>query len=196
MGELHTTGTIEYLDDDAKIDKFLDKQYVNCTVQVARYGDKDGNTTIEQHQFGFFVDNIGIVRNEPGKITYELKLVGNTWENYRKSVQYSNYSTGPESILDIMLKILSNTGYPVDAESFKTSGSANSIQFITSGNENVETALNYLYSRMFYGGDSAREKSLKFFVYDEYADKIHLFDMAKQKSFQKSFGVQVSQVSN
>jgi hypothetical protein len=47
MGELHPTGTIEYLDDDAKIDKFLDVQYVNCTVQVARYGDKDGNITIE-----------------------------------------------------------------------------------------------------------------------------------------------------
>jgi hypothetical protein len=111
-------------------------------------------------------------------------------------VQYSNYATGPESILDIMLNILVNTGYPVDTESFKSSGSANSIGFITSGNEKVGTALDYLYSRMFYGGDASRDKSLKFLVYDEYSDKIHLFDMAKQKPFQKSFGVQVSQVSN
>ena len=196
MGELHPTGTIEYLDDDAKIDKFLDSQYVNCTVQVARYGDKDGVDTIEHHQFGFFVDNIGIIGNEPGKITYELKLIGNTWENHGKEVQYSNYATGPEPILSIMRNILVNTGYPVDVESFMSSGNANSICFITTGNENVGTALDYLYSRMFYGGDSARENSLKFLVYDEYADKIHLFDMAKQKPFQKSFGVQVSQVSN
>ena len=80
MGVLVNHGTLEYLDKDCRIDKYLQRQYVYCQVSFSRLNQKaEGNVVVEltpdKLDAVFFVDNIAILDSGRDGITYKLFLV-------------------------------------------------------------------------------------------------------------------------
>jgi hypothetical protein len=84
LNNLILTGSVEYTDTDARVDKFLDKTFVNCSFSLDEVVDEsDGDivktTTKALMAVTMFVSSIGILENSPGKIKYKLFLISNTW---------------------------------------------------------------------------------------------------------------------
>lgn len=94
-----------------------------CTVTLSELVEKsDGDIvdskTGDSMQVRFFVDNIGILKNKPGIVTYKIMLRSPTWTNCIRKISYTNYNKGKEPLFDIVKAILSQAKFDIDAESF------------------------------------------------------------------------------
>lgn len=100
-------GTMEYTDIDSKIDTYLDKFYVQCSVTLRELTDKsDGKITQAKEKrtmsVVFDVVNIGILENQKGRIKYLIYLATPTWKKCLRRIWYTNYGNPKESITDIV----------------------------------------------------------------------------------------------
>lgn len=192
-------GYIEYLDTDQRIDKYLDKMICYCHVVFSQIvseadGDIEKKTIIDTLPITFFVNNIGILENNPGSIKYKIFLITKNWTDSVKDVDYTNYGKEKEPVFDIIKKILGQAGFSVDADSFASIGSVTSLNYITNRNDNVVTATRYLLNKTQFSKSYTLDTSVKGIVYDEYIDMIHAFDLQSSNAFQKAFPVIVNQM--
>lgn len=111
LNDLVHSGTLEYTDNDNRIDKYLDKTFVYCTISLSELeersdGDISDSKTGDSLQARFFVNNIGILQNLPGIVKYKLILQSPTWTNCIRKISYTNYNKGKEPLFDIVKAIL------------------------------------------------------------------------------------------
>lgn len=99
MGILVNQGTLEYFDTDSRIDKYIQQQYVYCSICFTKLTQtKDGDivvdTSPDKLNTVFFVDNISILENSRDGIKYKLILVSRNNFEVRRYCEYSNYKDG------------------------------------------------------------------------------------------------------
>ena len=202
INTLVNRGTLKYIDIDGIIDRFLDQQYVYCNVSLSRLEQVTaGNIVINQEfdktTISFFVDNIGILENNKNCITYKLFLTSiNNFDIY-KNVEYSNYGYDGEYIISAVRNILDRTNLKIDEDSFNINNSTAKIKYITSGNDDIQSSITYLFNKLNY--DSERygsDESLKGIIYDEFNNNYHLFDINTINNYQKSVPVTINAVRN
>jgi len=140
----------------------------------------------------FFVNNIGIEENTPGRIKYKLILSSTTWMNCIRNVNYSNYEKGKEKVFDIVKNILTQSEFKIDSKSFDSVGTTSDLNYITSGNDNVITSIRYLLNKMYFSKEYGFDTGIKGIVYDEYTKLIRVVDAERKNEFQQSFSVSVN----
>ncbi len=191
-------GTIEYTDTDAKVDTYLDKFYVQCSVTLRELEDKtSGKITIAKEKrtmsVVFDVVNIGILENQKGRIKYLIYLATPTWKKCLSRIHYTNYGKAKENVLDIVQNLLKLAEFNFDKASFDKIGSVVRLNYITDNNDNIVTSTRYLFNKMFYSGEYGTDQSIKCLVYDQNADIVRGFDTEVVNDYQKTFPVTVSQ---
>ena len=199
LNNLILTGSVEYTDTDARVDKFLDKTFVNCSFSLDEVVDEsDGDivktTTKALMAVTMFVSSIGILENSPGKIKYKLFLISNTWTQCQKNVSYTNYDKSKEGVFDIAKILLKQANFRVDEDSFIKCGSTASLNYITDNNDNIVTSLRYLFNKMCYSSEYGIDSSVKGIVYDEHNNIVRAFDTEIINDYQNIFNVTVNQM--
>lgn len=201
LNDLVHSGSMEYADNDHRIDKFLDRTFVYCTISLCELKEKsDGDISDSKPgdvlQVRFFVNNIGIIKNVPGIITYKLMFSSPTWMNCIRKMVYTNYGKGKEPLFDIAKAILTQAKFNIDAQSFTNAQSVVKMNYITNDNDDVITCLRYLFNKMQFQSSYGMDSSVKGLIYDEYTDKVHAFDTDVCSPYQGNYSVVVNQVKN
>lgn len=185
LNQLCMTAELECVDTGGYLDQFLDKMYVKCHVFFAAHKQKnDKAITIEKIDVDktfyhvFLVENMQIVDRKYSQITYRIKLVSKNKINCTANVSYSNYAAVDEkerSLFNILKTCLVQAGLNVDKTSFDNITAPISLDYITNGNDNVETILKFLLNRLFYL--SKKDTSFKAIAYNQNYDTYQLFDI-------------------
>lgn len=177
---LYLKGEIVYKDQKGELDKYLEKNISYVEVRFVEVKEKidssidvinlDTNTNF-LHKF--IIDKIKIENRQNSIITYRLSLVGYNWLKCIKNIHFTNYETTNNSknkctnIFNIISSILQSADLTINKDSFSYTNTELNINYITSQNDNVITAINYLLRRLYYYYDEA---SMKFLTYNEIDD--------------------------
>lgn len=123
----------------------------------------------------FIVDNIEIVSNTESSVKYCIYLVGAEYENLLNNARFNNYgSDRNRNLVDIIKEILvSSGGCEVDDTFAKSSGGI-SMDYVSSGNDSVQTALDYVLQKQFFYVDKV-DSNMKFLTYDLLTGKYGIF---------------------
>lgn len=188
FNKLFLEGSLVYQDNYGIIDKFLEKSIVYVNIVFAEMQQKfDGSITIEKqsdtHKFihNFIVNGIKIIKRENHIITYKLSLVSVNWLKCINNISFSNYNTQPQPIFDIVKSMLSTNGLNIDKNTFETVKSPVKINYITNGNDNSITAVNYLLGKLYYY--SLKDTCFKFIVYNETQDVYQILTINDQNTY-------------
>lgn len=157
LNKLCLEGEIVYQDNNAMVDKVLERPLVWCDVLLSQMEQKfDEQVTIEKEdesarfRHTFFLDSVKIMKREGHVITYKLSLMSSNWMKCIKHLQFSNYGQRPQPAVDIIKAMLSMNGLTVDKESFERAGSQVKLNYITNGHDNTFTTVKWLLAKMFY----------------------------------------------
>jgi hypothetical protein len=112
------------------------------------------------------------------------------WFNCIATIRYSNYGKDKETPLQIIKNILVDNNLKVD-DSFDKVQTNVKINYITNGNQNILTAIDYLLSKMYYFYDS-KDDSFKCIYYNDLLHEYGIFDMKDQTSIIGSSTILVS----
>lgn len=208
LNKLYVEGSVTYLDCNGSIDKFLHKQYTYCDVEFFKFADEGEDYAslqpLKDQSFlhKFFVKSISILNRVGNDIVYKVMMVSTNWFSSMATLTYSNYGQKPETILEIIKKVLVLNGLRVDDKSFNQAKTDVRLNYITNGNQNVETAIKYLLTRQFYDRKQL-DQSIKFLVYNDIKDRFGIFDLVDHASVQyveqilvQMFGTQLEQFSS
>jgi hypothetical protein len=124
LNGFYINASVLYNDSIGVVDKFLRKQYTYCDVDFCKFADDGKNEqqleVLRDESFlhTFLVQSIEIVNRVDNTILYRISMVDVNWFGFRSTIQYSNYSKNPESILKIIKEMLVNNNLRIDEESF------------------------------------------------------------------------------
>lgn len=177
FNKLCLEGSLTYQDNYGIIDKFIEKPIVYVNIIFAQMVQKfDGSITIEKQSdtnrfiHDFIVNGIKILKRENHIITYKLSLVSKNWLKCIQNINFSNYNREPEPIFDLVKSMLSLNDLAIDTNTFQTVSSPVRLHYITNGNDNTLTAIDYLLGKLYYY--SLKDTCFKFIVYNE-SDNIY-----------------------
>lgn len=197
LNDLLLHGHIVYVDKYGILDKFLDEQFVFCEVSFAKSNEKyDGPVSIQRlsqtsHlEHTFFVEGMQILSREKSIVTYQIDIVSSNVLNCSSNIVYSNYDIGPQPVLDVLKNCMTIGGLQIDMQSFESVKSSVELQYITNGNDTLETVVPYLFRRLYYL--EQRDDSLKFLAFNEHSGKYQLFDMKKTATSTGDYSIVVS----
>lgn len=181
MNRLYTTGFIEYTDNSAEMDKFLESDAAYVTVSFSKLETKTSGTLriTESTSFTnlkFLIDSADILSNQPGEIKYRFNLVSPSYVAMSKDSRYTTYGdkkVSPTTIIQDILK--NNIGLGVNSDSFETNMSPSLIHYITNNNDDGYSSIKYLLNKTVYYPNSS-DKTLKSLVYDDNSDVVFLID--------------------
>lgn len=180
------TGKIRYTDVDGQVSKFFNYPDSHLVVRVKQMQKKeDGSGDNRQEifvdmdrgkessfQHSFIVQNMAIVDRQGQAITYELSLISTLWYKACPAMAFSNYSTKegktrPKNIIEIMECLFVDNGLQVDPKGFENAKATSkiSLDYATSANDTIETALQYLFNKLLYSKEQ-QDDSLKFIAYN------------------------------
>ena len=123
----------------------------------------------------FIVDNIEILQRDSTRIKYRLNLVSSNIYKCLSNIDYSNYSLGSQSCLDIIKNCAIQKDLGIDKDTFDAVKTEVKLDYITNGNDNFMSIVKYMFGKMYYYGTA--DDSMKFIFYDELRQKYRLFDM-------------------
>ena len=93
------------------------------------------------------MSNVQILNRLNSVIQYKIGLISCNWLNCVATLTYSNYDKPPESVLDLVKKMISLNNLDIDDDTFGKVKSQVKINFITNGNDNTLTTVKYLLAR-------------------------------------------------
>lgn len=176
-----------YTDKYGMVDRVLDEELPICNVFFVRNVPiNDGKFTIrkfsdtEVFKHRFLVDGVKILNRLGTRVTYEFKLVSESWFKCIKNVSYTNYDKGPESIFDIFKACLVQNGLPIDTPMFDKVKTDAKTSFITSSNDNLFTIQKYLFHKLYYNDNF--DDALKYFLFDLGKEQYTLFDIQRPET--------------
>ena len=177
VNQLCMDGEIVYVDINGDVDKFIHKHFCYCKVVLIHINpDTDYDPIRDSSMWHLFhVVNIEILNRAGHEITYKLKLVSANWWKCNSNLVFSNYGSKPESIIQLMKKLLVQKKLVVDEDSFSKVVTQVKMNYIANGNDNLFTSIPYLLARQFYF--SKRDNSIKFVCYDNIFDKYYMLDL-------------------
>lgn len=187
--QLFLTATIDYIDRVGIVDKYLYKNYSYCNIKFAMLEDKPGESfssglTVKDMTFihRFYVQKIAVMNRMGSAIQYKIFLVSVNWLNCMSSLSYTNYGKKPESVIQLIKKMLTLSNLTIDKDTFDKVQTPVTSFFIAQGNDNALTAVKYLLSRLYYypEGDS----SFKFIAYHDLKNQYGMFDIQDKDTFQ------------
>ena len=188
FNKLFLEGSLTYQDNYGIIDKFLEKSIIYVGVVFARMEQEfDGEITIEKvsdvHKFThtFIVNGIKIIKRENHIITYKLSLLSVNWIKCIKNISYSNYQYEPQPIFDIIKSMLSINELNVDKDTFESVSSPVKLHYITNGNDNTITTINYLLGKLYYY--SLKDTCFKFIIYNDTSDKYQILTVTDENTY-------------
>ena len=184
MNKLYTEGYIEYEDKQGTIDRIVERQVAYCSIRFEHDSQKaDGDIApkmIDQSiDLKFLINNIEILSNVPGMVTYRLHLISENYLNLNRNVNYTNYNDSKTSVTEIIKDILENNAEIKTTNTFELSKSNVNIDYISQEDDNSFSAIKYLMNKMYYSPLFGNEESIKSLIYDENSNTISLFDMKK-----------------
>lgn len=201
FNKLFLEGSLTYQDNYGILDKYLEKSLVYVQVLFIEMVQKfDGQITIEKQSetqrfiHKFIVNGIKIVKRENHIITYNLSLVSANWLKCAKTVNFSNYDKDPMPIFDIVKAMLNTNDLNIDKNTFESVLSPVKINYITNGNDNSITSINYLLGKLYYY--SSKDTNLKFLVYNESDDMFYIVNTTDQKTYLGNSNIIVSFFKN
>lgn len=109
-------------------------------------------------------------------------------------VEYSNYSTQEEDIVDIIKNVLSYSSLSPNAKTFDQVKSGVKLKYITDINDTAATSVGYLLNKMYYYHD--RIPQLQFIIYNEHTDKYEMFDMMNKNTWFNMYALPVTFFKN
>ena len=175
-------GSITYIDELGKVDRCIGQYNVICQVMLIKNDQMmDGELTIEQLSpidkfIGLFiVDNVEILSRESSRIKYKLDLVSSNIYKCLSNIDYSNYSRGSESCLDIIKNCAKQKDLGIDKYTFDNVNTKVKIDYITNGNDNFISVVKYMFGKMYYY--DIADNSMKFIFLDELRNAYRLFDV-------------------
>ena len=189
LNRLHSDGFIIYDDPVGDIAKVLDVFEARCVVNFTAFKeqrsgdfgdwvlDKDNQLT-----HAFIVDNIEIVSNTESSVKYCIYLVGAEYENLLNNARFNNYGGEKNRhLVDIVKEILVSSGGCEVDETFATASGGIAMDYVSSGNDSVQTALDYVLQKQFFYMDKV-DTSMKFLTYDLLTGKYGIFQMGSTPS--------------
>lgn len=184
MNKLYTEGYIEYEDKQGTIDRITERQVAYCSITFEHDAQKaDGDIApkmIDQSiDLKFLINNIEILSNVPGMVTYRIHLISENYLNLNRNVNYTNYNDSKTSVTEIIKDILENDAEIKTTNTFEISKSNVNIDYISQEDDNSFSAIKYLMNKMYYSPLFGNEESIKSLIYDETSNTISLFDMKK-----------------
>ena len=138
----------------------------------------------------FLIEKIALVDHDDTNIVYRLSLVSFNKLDGIKILHYSNYNTEPVSIFDILKENIINAGLKVDDDSWDMTTTDVKINYITNGNDNLETIQKYLLNKLYYY--ETKEKSMKFMMYNELKNKYFLYNIKEPNTALGQYAVILS----
>ena len=208
INDLCLKGRIVYTDIDGNISKYfnrLDNHIVVGVKQMIKKTSGTGANAVEMfEEFGraegadkfihsFIVQNMGIVDRKEQAITYQLDLISTNWYKVCSKIVFSNYSAKsdndenkPKNIYKIMQALFVADNLITEPDGFKNISEKSKIRldYSTNGNEDITTALPYLFNRLYYNKKQF-EQSLKFIAYEPLKDWYRLIDYEDEKTWPK-----------
>ena len=201
MNTLFLRGYIEYTDTRGEVDIILDKQFAYCEInfiQIDVKSDQDYtiDTPSKTHQLyqKFYIDSIQILDRRENEIKYRFNLVSRNWFQCVSKIDYSNYSTEKEDIVDIIKNLLSYSNLAPNKDTFDLVKSGVKINYITDMNDNAATAIGYLLNKMYYFHDKIPQ--FQFIIYNEHTDKYEMFDILNPNTWFNTYELAVTFFKN
>lgn len=188
INKLFLTGYIEYTDTRGLIDKILDKQFAYCEINLIEIevkSDKDyvietpSKTRKLHHKF--YINSVQILDRHENEIKYRLNLISRHWFQCISKIEYSNYHSQQEDIIDIIRNIFKYSNLSTNPKTFDIVKSGVKLNFIADINDNAITSIGYLLNKMYYYRD--RIPQLQFIIYNEHTDKYEMFDVTNSKTW-------------
>ena len=217
LNQLYITGSITLVDNKGYIDRLMNQMYPGCKVHFAQVnpkGDNEGTVKAQLNQIQadlvfvhqFFINNIQLIDRKQNVFRYKLQLVSSNIFKCLSVLNYTNYAKEPEKIFDIVKKLIGQAELTPDGETFGQVTSPVKMFYITNGNDNLLTSVKYLMNKQYYfnsnqkmyyedkGYDPPRDTtpSMKFIWYNQFTDKIQLFDMNNRNTFSGFYNIVVS----
>lgn len=200
LNNLFLTGTLVYIDRNGTFDRFIEQNNVIVDVYYSQITESyDGSLTVKNltnlkssvnFRHRFLIDKLKIVGREKTIIKYSVSLVSANWLKCIKNIPFTNYnvesigssSTIPNTnIFNIISNILANAGLKINKTSFEYAKSNTTINYITSRNDNVITAINHLLRKLYYT-EADNSNGMKFLAYNEYTDQFNIFNIADKNT--------------
>lgn len=185
FNDLFLEASLEYSDSTGQVLTFVGRQNVACNIDfVEIHQDFDasfGSETIRPERsfkHEFIIKKLEILQREAASIKYKFHLVSMNWLKLVANIAFSNYDRGKQSVFEILKQCLVVNGLDVDTQSFNDIGSSVSLNYATSGRENVFTIFNYLMNKLYYYA-SNYEETMKFVWIDHITGQYKLFDFSK-----------------
>ncbi len=181
MNRLYLVGFIDYIDNAAIVDKFLESDKCNLTINIdkIRFEGKEGflKPTVERSiSLLFLVTSFQILEYKPGSFKYRINIISPQYADLTKYVTYNNYGDKQETSTSIIQDILKNKlNIKTNDESFDKFKSTNKINYITNNFDTGFTSLKYLLNRTIYN-PLDYDKSIKTLIFNELTNEITLFD--------------------
>ena len=182
FNKLYIDGTLVYRDVDGVIDKFLEKTVSFVDIVFAKLEQTtDGDLTFEKQSptekfyHTFFINNIKILSREGHAITYNISLVSANWLKLSGNIKFSNYGREPEDVFAIIKSMLASNGLNIDKDTFEAVTTPVKLNYITNGNDNSITSIEYLLGKLYYY--SLKDTCMKFIVYNEFKDEYSVFNI-------------------
>ena len=137
MNRLYLVGFIDYIDNAAIVDKFLESDKCNLAINIdkIRFEGKEGflKPTVERSiSLLFLVTSFQILEYKPGSFKYRINIISPQYADLTKYVTYNNYGDKQETSTSIIQDILKNKlNIKTNDESFDKFKSTNKINYIT-----------------------------------------------------------------
>lgn len=201
INQLYLTGYIEYTDVRGEIDKIFDKQFSYCEInlqEITVESDKDyaiETPSKKQHLYhNFYVNSVQILNRSLNEIKYRINIVSSHWFQCISKIEYSNYATGKEDIVDIIRNILHYVNLQANPHTFDIVKSGVQLNFVSDINDNAITAIGYLLDKMYFYRD--RIPQLQYIIYNEHTNKYEMFDVTNENTWFNMYAIPVTFFKN
>ena len=197
LNDLLLRGHVIYTDRYAQVDKMFNQHFGYFELMFAlnkKETDKQvGLVEIDENnkfQHIFVVTDIKVLDRKASVIKYQIEFVSMAWFNCIANLQYSNYGSVSESILDILKNCIVQQGLAIDDRTFGMVKTIVKSNYITQLNDNLFSSTNYLLHKLYY--NPIRDDSIKFIVFDWFDSKYRLIDLKNKDTFVGTFTTMLS----
>ena len=170
-------GEIIYTDNsNSVLDKFLSVSCRYLNIEIKKLGNATAASTdsilnvLTSFEHNFIVTSIKKIGQNGDKFDYRIKYVSAHWWNFNSNLLYSTHDNSlnsKKSPIDILVKLYNQAGLPLDSNNVTSN---NLIDFMSSTNETLTTAKQYLMKRTYDINNLNNPGYIKI-LYDYIADK-------------------------
>lgn len=202
LNQFYLKSEIICADSLGRIDRLLDKMYVQCQAVFVKLEEKfDGQFTLPKYsdkvlfRHNFIVENISILERKDVVIRYKITLSSINVLKCNVNVSYTNYNLDEKdrTLLNILKSCISQVDLVVDQKSFDAIDTDIKTTFITNGNDTIQTIAKYILNRMFY---LSKDNSLKFIRYNETTDTYMMYDIKDKRQALGVTSIMLSLIDN